>query len=129
MSLCVGLGKGNTSCSTAEIKTLGGKDDGKPQITLKDLKAEKVNLLPRCVSIDGIPVLCKEPVGRAATAPSRPKESSLESSAALMVTGEHSHILKVLVKPKNPPARTRRRQCVQLKAMMNDKQKTQVQQR
>ena len=121
MSLCVRLGKGNTLCSSSEIKTLAGKDDGKPQITLKDLKAEKLNLLPCCVSIYGIPVLYKEPVGRAAMAPGRPKESSLESSAALMVTGEHSHVLKVLVKTKNPPARTRRRQCVQLEAMMNGK--------
>ena len=67
--------KGDTSCSTSEIKALGGKADGKPQRTLKDLKAEKVNLLPCCVSIYGIPVPCKEPVGRAARPQADPKKA------------------------------------------------------
>lgn len=123
------LGKGNTLCSVSETKTLAGKDDGKTQITWRDLKAEKLNLLPCYVSIYGIPVLCKEPVGRAATAPSRPKKAPWSLLQPWWSKGASTCPESAGCKPKNPPARTRRRQCGQLEAMMNGKQRTQAQKR
>lgn len=75
---------------------------------MKDQKAEKV-YLRLAQTAEGIPVLCKDPEDGAATAPRRPRESSLESPAALTVTGEHSKVSEVLEDRKNPP---RRRQNV-----------------
>lgn len=101
MSVCVRLVKGTTSCSTPGVKTLGGKDGRKPQIILEDLKAEKIYLLPWCVSYLGDPCALQGAKGWSSSS-SKETQRKLLGVFCRPVTGEHSKVSERASKYKDP---------------------------